>query len=291
MKEEMQPIVRFCLSYGGNESDSQKIDLYDVSQALIGFQRSIALTTHLVINGEIITQSPALKGARILAAPAKGGSWEIAAIVLVAIYKIGTAPIDTPLGHIVYSVYDYLIFKSFGVHPDYDESIWRTVNKHKLDLLVEKCAPAITEMHRPIIKNKTATNAKIIAELKSKRIQVGPELTVETFAHVNEEFTNHKPVEIEGRISSYNRSTYRGHIDVDDEGRRIPFELKESCRIPSMIELVTRSLSVNAVKDFRNKWSKVYCRVSRSTRRSGHLKSYKIIKVSHGPSVKRYVKA
>ena len=83
MKEEMQPVVKFCLSYKGNESDSQQIDLYDVSQALIGFQRSIALTTHLVINGEIITQAPALKGARILAAPAKEGSWEIEATLLV----------------------------------------------------------------------------------------------------------------------------------------------------------------------------------------------------------------
>ena len=78
-KEEMKQVVTFRLSYEGNESDRQQIDLYDVSQALIGFQRSIALTTHLVINREVITQAPFLKGARILAAPAKreaGQLWQ-----------------------------------------------------------------------------------------------------------------------------------------------------------------------------------------------------------------------
>lgn len=295
MRQEMQPVVKFCLSYGGNESDNQQIDLYDVSQALIGFQRSIALTTHLVINGEIITQAPALKGARILAAPAKEGSWEIVAALLVGgISAILLAPKDSLLGHIVHSVYDYVLFESLGVHADYEKSIGQmaeeykrqsgkdlSIEQHKVDSLIEKCTTAITDIHRPISKSETATIAKIITIFPSEKIQVGPELTLETLDYICEEFTGNEPVVIEGRISSYNSNTYKGRIYVATEGRPIPFELEEFCRTNSVIGLVTSSLSASAVKDYENEGSTIYCRVFRNNSRSGHLKRYKIIEVSH----------
>lgn len=76
--------IQFTLSYQGARSDSHEIDLYDVSQALIGLQRSLALTTHLILNKEIITQSPALKGAYIYALPPEEGSWKLTAAIVIA---------------------------------------------------------------------------------------------------------------------------------------------------------------------------------------------------------------
>ncbi len=84
--------VRFTLSYKGSAADKRHIDLYDASQALVGFQRPLALTTHLVINGEIITQAPSLKGAQVLALPAEEGSWKMAAVILTGAYAIGRQP-------------------------------------------------------------------------------------------------------------------------------------------------------------------------------------------------------
>jgi hypothetical protein len=108
------------LTYSGRESDDNEIDLYDVAQGLIGFERSLALTTHLVLNNEIITQAPALKGARILARPAQSGSWELTATILVlaagAIYKLGTAPKESPIGHLIRSAYDYVVSQTLGFH-------------------------------------------------------------------------------------------------------------------------------------------------------------------------------
>jgi hypothetical protein len=78
----MEELLELTLAYAGSEADNSEIDLYDVAQALIGFQRSLALTTHLVLNDEIITQAPFLKGARILAAPPEEGSWKITALVM-----------------------------------------------------------------------------------------------------------------------------------------------------------------------------------------------------------------
>lgn len=83
-------LLQFTLSFSGELADEHRIDLYDVSQAIIGFQRSVALTTHLVLNQKIITQAPSLKGAEILAFPPTDGSWKInTAVILTSLYGLG----------------------------------------------------------------------------------------------------------------------------------------------------------------------------------------------------------
>ena len=74
--------VDFSLSYEGGLADDGMVDLYDIGQALIGFQRSLAITTHLVLNDEVITQAPALKGAKIFTHPSEEGSWRIVATII-----------------------------------------------------------------------------------------------------------------------------------------------------------------------------------------------------------------
>lgn len=59
-------MVSISLSYSGALADNNVIDMYDAARGLAGFHRSLALTTHLVLNGEIITQAPSLKGADII---------------------------------------------------------------------------------------------------------------------------------------------------------------------------------------------------------------------------------
>jgi len=74
-------MISFTLSFEGRDTDRHEIDFYDVAQALIGFQRSLAITTHLVLNGEVITQAPSLKNARVFATPPEEGSWKILATI------------------------------------------------------------------------------------------------------------------------------------------------------------------------------------------------------------------
>ncbi len=290
----MENIINISLSFDGNIADEHQIDLYDVSQALIGFQRSIALTTHLILNGEIITQALSLKGARILATPAEKGSWEIIAAVFAGIYAIGTAPKDTPLGHMVHSLYDYVVSESLGVHVDYDKSLGElfeehnknkekssSLEQHKVDSLIEKCSTAITEIHRPIFKTNTAKQAHIISESDGVKMPVGPEFSIQTYQYIHEEFTAELPEIIKGRISSYNSNTFKGRIYVASEGRPVAFELSDSCRSDYSISLLTASLAANAIKDYNNEWSTLYCRIFRNTSRTGHLKSFKVIEISH----------
>ncbi|MGZ0189724.1 MAG: DUF7946 domain-containing protein [Alphaproteobacteria bacterium] len=164
-------ITQIELSYRGKLSDSHILDFYDSSHALIGLQRSISIVAHFVINREIITQSNALKGAKLYALPVESGSWKIAALLSSVIYTTGTAATDTPLGHIFHSTYGYVISSAIGAHVDYDKSIGQLIEemevsgtnskdfeKNRIDSVIEKCETSIKDMHRPIIYSETANN-------------------------------------------------------------------------------------------------------------------------------------
>ena len=291
----MKYTAQFTLSYEGNDSDRHEIDLYDVSQALIGFQRSIALTTHLVINNKIITQAPALKGAQIIALPPEEGSWKITAgIILTGVYSLGTLSNDSPLGHIVHSVYDYVISESLGFHVDYDKSLGQLykehnekeskiqkIEQHQVDSLIEKCSTAIKEIHRPIYKTKTAETAKISTTINNDIVPLTSKFSMDTFQYMSDEFVQEQPVIVVGVISSYNSNTFKGRIYVAEEGRPVSFELSETCRKQQPIQLIIASLSAYANKNIPSEWSHIYCKVWRNMSRSGHLKSYSVISIVH----------
>ncbi len=255
--------IQFTLSYSGRDAEEHEIDLYDVGQALIGFQRSLALTTHLVLNGEIITQAPRLKNARILASPPKEGSWEVLAsigIIAGGVYKLGTAPKDSPIGHVVRSAYDYVVHETLGFHVDYDQSIGQQIEAYKetggelpdlslprLSSLREKCERAIKEMHRPLVESETATKAQIIATIGKSIINVARPLTPQTYQYMNQTDTAEAPVELSGRVTSYNSNTFKGRIYLEELGRPVPFELRNEARNINNISLVTKSLDRNAM--------------------------------------------
>ena len=174
----MDAAISFTLSFSGNLADRHEIDFYDAAQALLGFQRSLALTSHLILNGEIITQAPALKNARVLVHPVDEGSWKVTAIVLGGMYAMATAPQDTPLGHLIYSTYDYIVSESLGFHVDYDKPLGQSFEEiqesneellvpkqHQLDALSEKCQTALTDIHRPIAFSNSATHADITSKI------------------------------------------------------------------------------------------------------------------------------
>ncbi|MEW8696017.1 MAG: hypothetical protein AB2548_11380 [Candidatus Thiodiazotropha sp.] len=288
--------VQFELSYSGADADEHEIDLYDISQALVGFQRSLAITTHLILNGEIITQAPALKGAKIFAFPSEEGSWKTKAGILIlgtAAYHVATAPNNTPLGHLVFSAYDYVVSESLGFHVDYNKSLGQLyeesrennielpeVREAQLDSVIEKCTTAITEMHRPIYKTKTANSAQISANINNQQTLLSPTLSFESFQYIIEEFTEDEVVVIRGHVSSYNSNTFKGRIYVPEEERPIAFELSEAVRGESSIQLIVDSLRANALRGFDVDSIEVYCRVQRVTTKSGHLKKYKVLAVS-----------
>jgi len=228
------------------------------------------------------------------------GKIKVTAVVLAGLltagYHVTTAPQDTPLGHLIYSAYDYVVSENLGVHVDYKKSLGQLyeeynakkikvpqIKQSQLDSLVEKCTPAITEIHRPIFKTETADNAVIESTVGNKTRKVGLTLDMSTFHYIRESFASEVTDVINGRVSSYNSNTFKGRIYVKSEGRPVPFELLEQSRSDNVVQLIVDSLSANAIRDYSSERSTVHCTVYRNTSRSGHLKKYSIVKVSHEP--------
>lgn len=284
--------MKFEFKFQGNDSDEHQIDFYDVNQALIGFQRSLALTTHLVLNGKIITQAPALKGAKIYALPSEESSWKITALVVAGgLYQLGTTPHDTVVGHIVHSLYDYVISESLGFHVDYEKSLGELYEQAKekelkipqldqtrADSLIEKCSTAVKDMHRPIFRSATATSALISSTMNGRSHPFGTPLTLDTYDYLHETHVENNPIDIIGRISSYNANSYKGRIYVPIEGRPITFELMKSVRSRKKISMVMSSLRASALER-RTGNGFIKCKVIRELSKSGQLKRYRVVDI------------
>lgn len=285
----------FTLSFDGNEADNHQLDFYDAAQAMIGFQRSLAITTHLILNGEVITQAPSLKNAQILSTPPQNGSWEIVATIIGAAFALGTASRETPIGHLIHSAYDYVICETLGFHIDYSQTIGQQyerirvadddalpiLEQSQFDSVIEKCEYAVREMHRPIIKSETATSAKILTQANGRVAHLSCPLNTETYGYVSytEEGTTIET--IIGMVSSYNINTFKGRMFVPEERRPIPFELANSARDVASVEKIMQSMTMNARDRFANSNNngQVNCSVLKNLSRTGRLKSYFILEV------------
>jgi hypothetical protein len=259
--------VRFTLSFDGHQATDHLIDFYDAADALTGFQRSLALTTHLVLNGEIIVQAPSLKGAKIYLKAPEDGSWKTTAIVVASIatgiYHIGTASRDTVIGSMIVSAYDYVISESLGFHVDFDKTLGQQYeelqeNRRKkapipkptqsqMDALIEKCEANVRDMHRPIVASKTALTGGISFQYRRERGLLKP-FSPETFDYLLYTELDDKPLLLLGKVSSYNMNTYKGRIYLEEEHRPVPFLLHDAARTNEQVALITKSLDSNAIR-------------------------------------------
>lgn len=243
------------LKFEGKLSDNHVLNFYDAARAMTGFQRSLALTTHLVMHGEIITQAPALKEADILVSTPSPGSWEIIASIVGAAWVAGTASKDTPLGHMLYSIYDYIISSTLGFHVDYEKSLFQSyresltekgITPEKLESLMEKTESSIGDMHRPIVASQSATSAKLFRLSRSGVDQIGPDMTSLSYDYIARTIRRDELIEHQGLVSRYNVNTYKGRIFLPDEQRPIPFELDEVAKNRESVQIITSSLRTNA---------------------------------------------
>lgn len=281
-------MVSISLSYEGGLSDNNVIDLYDAARGLAGFQRSLALTIHLAINGEIITQAPSLKGANILVTTPEAGSWKVNAKILLSTATLATiggaliAPKDTVGGHLMFSLYDYVVNSALGFDIDYDKSLRVQYEEHldkkkitaeKLDSLIEKTESSIADIHRPIVGSKTANFANLQAFPEySRPFQIGPLLSGETYEYLSHGYMDKLESNIVGKVASFNLSTYKGRIFIFEEQRPIPFELHQHSRINSNVVAITTSLRLNSIN--RDGWDGSVELVGRkSYSANGRLKS------------------
>jgi hypothetical protein len=244
------------MSYSGGLSDNNVIDMYDAARGLAGFNRSLALTTHLVLHGEIITQAPSLRDAQIISSTPEQGSWKVTAVILAGIWTVATAPKDTVAGALLFSAYDYVIKESLGFNPTFDKSLGvqyeeylksKKITQEKMDSLIEKTEASIGDIHRPIVASKTAMRADLVGFGGRDAPQsIGPQLTQLTYQYLAHTVREKDDVILIGSVSSFNINTYKGRLFSYDEQRPIPFELSDRARNTETLIVLTRSLSANA---------------------------------------------
>ncbi|MBS1089089.1 DUF7946 domain-containing protein [Gluconobacter wancherniae] len=249
----------FEISYEGALADSHEIDFYDISRALVGFQRTLSLTTHLLLNDQIITQSNALKGAKIRLLPPEEGSWTVIAMIGIVAWGGLSVSKDTVAGHLITSAYDYVIKAALGFHIDFEKTLGKQIDEEKrnnpkikfpivsrFDSLIEKCQVALEDMHRPIIFSETANSANVSSIENMEKVKIGVTLNRNTYYNIGEEIIENKIEHFSGNISGYNSNSFSGRVYIPELNRIIPFEVTESSRSKENIRKITHSLSVNA---------------------------------------------
>jgi len=283
-------VIEFELIFDGGRADEGLLEFYDASHALVGFQRSLALTTHLVLHGEIITQAPFAQGFEIYIPAVQQGSWKSKAIVaLSAASMVLSAGKDSPLGQIVTSVYDAALYNVMGFHVDYDETLQeqyasylrkKSITHEKIDSLCEKIETSVAEMHRPIVRSESATRAQV-ARCGPLRRDIGPVLSPLTYEYVKQTKKEEGESVLLGYVSSYNINTFKGRIFSLEEKRPIPFELEDSAKTRKQVAVLTGSQHING-QDRNSRDALVALHGQRLISQSGRTKRFVAYLVEQG---------
>lgn len=260
--------AEFTLKFQGALAGANNtIQLYDFAQALVGFERTIALTTHLLLNGEVRTQSPSTKGFHLVAVPFEQGSFASKTLLYVGggalsvVTAAGVAAPDTAFGWLARSAIEYVIEETLGFEPNFDEGlgdqiesyrqqqqgaeISRDLTQGRFDSLIEKVEPGLKAIHRPIVKSASAETAQIEYSVAGSPGILDGYFSQQTFDYVDRTITSEDFSDFEGNISSYNTNTFKGRIFVPDEKRTIPFELSDTIQTLATVNLITNSLRSN----------------------------------------------
>lgn len=278
-------MLAFELKFDGELAGEGLIDSYDGARAIAGFQRSLALTTHLVINGEIITHATSLRGAKILIPAIEAGSWKTKLYLAIgSAFAVASVGKDSPVGHIVTSVYDYVLSETMGFHVDYDKTLQQQYSEHmkatgitreRVDSLIEKTESNIADMHRPVVASKTATRGDVFAFARGEQ-KLGPELSPLTYEYVRQTNRLDEIDEVVGVVSSYNINTYKGRIYSFSEKRPIPFELMHEARDREIVGIITQSQHLNG-QDRRDPLAVITLSAHRLESATGSLKRLHVV--------------
>lgn len=292
----------FELRFQGRWASSNQIEFYDVAQALVGFERVISLTNHLLLNGDVITQSPSATGFRLVALPAEEGSWKWTIGLALGfgqlVHTFGTAPPDTAFGWLSKAAVEYVIQESLGFTPNFDETLAPQIERYRrqspkqridgnlsidrFDSLIEKTESGLKSVHRPIMFSQSAEVANFSWRSGSTEKPIEAYASKDTFDYVDRIITSEDFSDYTGDISSYNSNTYKGRMYVPKLERTVPFELSEDCRTTSNIRTITQSLSDNAVTRTRGSAPATHItfQALRNETPSGRLKSIYIVSVA-----------
>lgn len=220
------------------EQSIQSLAAYDAALALLGTSRSLAIATHLYVNGKVITQAPALKNANIEIKPIRSGSLEFPLDILIP-SAINVR--DGVAAAIFWDFVKFLYARTLGrkaptIMPEAKAKIDAVGGA--VDAAIDRMSTALIDAHRPI--SRGAKNAVFV---------VGNNNQITIIDRTSKEFLEEEDVEsnlsvFDGSISSFNANSNAGGIFVPDEERVVSFKAAPGESLDDLSrKLIARSLA------------------------------------------------
>lgn len=266
------------LKYEGGDANDNRLNFYDGAQSLFGIAKSIQISTHFLINLEIIKRSTALSGASVYILPSKKGSFEQFIQIVFEnqefIKSVGTNIFSNYVG----DYFKYSLSKSLGISKNDDEKTLRRFKNRLLtdaephfDELSSVMEGPLIESHRTI--EKSGGTIDIIIGRKNSIAK----LDEQTLEYVQTRDENPNAEEVFGHVTRYNVISGNGRFYDNKEGKVIPFEPDDSFKSSDKSKILTWSID----KEENNQESDICLLIKRIESARQVTKRYILVSCRH----------
>lgn len=255
--------VKFVYEHG--IADGHRLGLYDGAKSLEGIARTLTITTHALLNGEVRTRADVAHGAELYIQAPRGGSFVYEALIFVS---------GAITSGIFYDFIKYTFNEAIGkieeapVRPSLQDRIEPTMGE--LPAVLEN---ALINVHRPLMQDPAMT-----LKVTRPRGEVLATFDRETGLCL---LPRKEPMDepVLGNVTRYNALSRWGKLFDRSEGRVISFHLSEDLTEAERA-LITWSLHESNLG--REHW--LYFKVvALRTAAQGRTKRYFVTRVSRTP--------
>lgn len=259
------PELRIKFVYERGTADGHRLDLYDGAKSLEGIARTLTITTHALLNGEIRTRADAAHGAELYIHAPRSGSFIYEASIFIG---------GAVSSGIFYDFLKYTLKEAIGrlddepIRPSLQDRIEPTMGE--LPAVLEN---ALLDVHRPLMQEP-----EMILKVTRPRGEVLAVFDRETgLSLLPRSETLDEPVL--GNVTRYNTLSRWGKLYDRSEGRVISFHLSEDLTARERA-LITWSLHESNLRREHYLYFSVIALRSASQNRT---KRYTITRVSRTP--------
>ena len=253
----------FNIKFDTGVSDFDGLNMYYGADALSGFAEALAITTHAIVNNNVVTQTPAVKGFKLDFKEAHDGSY---------IQKVSLEFTDAEAVRVVNHIgargfIELLTFhlaSPLGLNPRIESAAakrWHRSSMDDSEKLLDRLEGPLKRIHHPVY----GQGYKVT--LYKSRTTMLP-FNEATFDYLTGSTVSEQVETIEAAVSRFNARTFTGRIIEEEDSDSISFSpLKAGLVRPSRVILV------NSLKDLtEGRFTKVGLEVRRVLSRDGRTK-------------------
>jgi len=204
---------RFKFIYSGGDAENNRLDLYDGAVSLQGIARSLAITTHAFISGEVRTHGESAPGASFFLNPPRRGSFILEATVWIT---------ETVAAGLFYDFVSYTFKEAVGLENGADDQ--RRSLRERIEPTIVELSEVLenplSSVHRPIQQNTDMT--LMVARPRGQELVTFDAETGKALLPTVEQLSD----PVVGNVTRYNTISRWGRFFDRSEGRVISFFLE-----------------------------------------------------------------